>query len=333
MTLEEVCGQLRHETREGDHLALPGLCRVGARAYVARFQIGADLAARRLSEHLGGQWFPGRYSVTWQRGRESTWLLHNAALTHVQAARGACRALGIDEPPWTVGACCRALLRWVGAPQRPDRRNEALLSQGDWGYRLVAPGIYPDHRLLDLDAAYWHLLWRLPGLHPTVLRDRLIWHPVEPDAWSRWRELLVVIRDEKTVRNPLVGAMAGTAKAVRFYSRGEGRQLRPQPGPLRAAGLLVMRSTYEATGLECASSAPVYANTDCVVVPGGTRPRVWEGLGLPWSIRARGEADIQALCVYRVGDHTTGWYTGRGRWIAPPVRSPLPERLVSAEWL
>jgi hypothetical protein len=294
---------------------------------------GAQECARLLSTVLGGQWWVGRGAITWVCGRRVAWLVDPSRLQPVHEARSVLTAVGVADPPWSLGGCARGLLRHVGEPQRYSCRAEVLRDQADWGYRHVRPGTYAAAALWDLDAAYYNLLCRLPSPCLTPHPDRLIWHPLLPDARARWLDVLLAVRNCKQLRNTLVGAMCGAGEGALRYIHGERVPSKAMCGPFRAAALLVVRTCYEVAGLQVEASECHYANTDCVLLPSGAVPKLWQGLGLPFSLRAEGPADVRALCVYRCGDYQTAPY-GRGLdWQGEPMHTPLPKTLRAMQWL
>jgi hypothetical protein len=292
---------------------------------------GMGGVARALSLRGGQVWLSGSGSCCWVLGSRRVWLLREELEGVTLRARAVVEGLGVEPAP-TVGGCARALLGWVGEVRSSGADAELLMRGADWHYFRVEAGSYGGMHLLDIDSAYYQLLCRVPTPAVHVWRDGSVrFGGVSRSQLSRWWQVLDAVRGEKLLRNALVGAGVGRDDGAVVFVRGEVRTVSVHRSGWRVLGWLVVRSVYELCGAGCAEVGGVYANTDCVICDASRDPSVWQGLGVRYSERARGEAEVYGVGVYRVGEEATVWYRLGLRPLSS-VRTP-PPAVQYARWL
>lgn len=302
-----------------------------ARCFLVKPRVPAPDLARLLSYRLPGQFWPGSRAITWRCGRKSTWLLTEAALPDLSSCRGIAARLGVEDPPWTLGGICRALLKLLGAEHRPSfHMREELLAPG-WHFHLCRPGTYQGATMYDIQAAYHTILTKMPAPFPHWNDRETFWGTFRDHRQERlWMAILEALGEEKLLRNTFTGTMAGSSKRVPFWCKGEKKYVKAQFGPLRPAAWLTVRSVYELCSIAAKQTNAVYANTDCVITT-GEAPEVWERAGLRHTCKAQGLADVFAVGIYRVGEKQTLSYGAGGR--VPHAPQPDPQRWFAREWL
>lgn len=305
---------------------------LGEGALAVTYGAPAAVVACEMSRHLGGQWWPGRGSVTWLNGRQATYILDFSRVPGVEEARKLAASLGAKTRSWTVGGVARSLLAWLGEKHPHTQSSERALGGLPPAYTYCAPGRYPGQSHVDLKAAYWQALCRLPSPVVTWLADGPCWHPLPPASKARWRDLLAGVAACKPIRVALNGCMLGSDGPPVCYHKGETLRVPPRPGHLQTAAKAVVRATYELCWLQREEAGACYANTDCVVMPAGQRPAVWDSVGYAYRIEAEGEADVCSLDVYKVGDKSTLWYDRGSRIAISAHASPPPPSLTYLSW-
>ena len=296
-------GLLSPETYLWDERAIVGTPRVPTYR-----QLASELSLL----DLGGQWFVGKRSVTWVYGTQFTaYLCHPKAKAKIQKARALVHKItGEEDPPYSIPACARRGLKWVGLTQEPRGSGERLLEGVDWHYQLCRPGYYARAWLWDIRGCYYTLLCRAKSPILYLLEDEVLFDSMRGMGaeLERWRSFLHQIRAHKGMRNSLVGSMAKDGGGKYWHN---GKELIREPGfgPLRPLALWVVRIAAELTYLAALETKAVYANTDAVITEyRSAPPEIWERTGMKVKLVAAGDADIRGLGIYRVGDHETAWY-------------------------
>jgi hypothetical protein len=168
----------------------------------------------------------------------------------------------------------------------------------------------------------------------SLLRDgTVLFHRHTADEWAKWLDTLSVVRDNKLLRNALVGCSLGRSGGTPFWHNGERKLARGRHGHLRAAGLLVVRSAYELCRIAAEQTDAFYANIDSVICNECAFPHIWESVGLTVREQANGHAHICGRGIYEIGGKQTKWYSLGSRFALPEPRSPLPERLFYRQWI
>jgi len=209
--------------------------------------------------------------------------------------------------------------------------------------------------LWDVKSYYYNMISRLPSVRVSVFRNAIKFWNLRPDERARWRDVLDAVRDNKPLRNTIAGACLGSLKpSLAFTSapdkntsignRGDSPSTPNQtgtvrritvpgsPGPFRAAGLLVVRSGYELCQRQYIDTNSVYGTIDSVA-NSGTRPKVWESVGLTATIKAGGNGEICHRGSYRIGAFQTKPYATGSRIAAPKDAGEPPATLFYKKWL
>lgn len=305
---------------------------VADNALALSFRSTVSHVAQSLSERQRGQFWASPGHISCVRGRSVTYLVDWSQVENIRGARACCARLGVPTASWSLGGIGAAILRWLGPPHQLWETTERYLGGLPWGYRLCLPGSYADVVHLDMARAYYQIACRLPSIRLTWLTSGPCWHPMAPDERERWGRLLLELRDVKPLRVCLNGAMLGSSTHPSCWFAGDTLQIPIKRGPFRAAGLCVVRTCYELCWLQAQHGHAVYANTDCVTLPAGTRLDVWEGYGYLYREIARGPADIQAPDVYRIGERQTAYYTTANRLRVSYTEDPAPNALTLRCW-
>jgi len=257
---------------------------------------GWRAVARELAAALPGQ---VRASASggcaWQYGAAVLGtVIESASVAKIRRARAIVGALGANpegKPLWSLGACARACLRFVGDRQVYDERAEDILKDHPYGYHECSPGVYtaeaethlcapkrnlfdeplpygnPDYKppvtLYDVSSFYFDLLRRLPSLRVSpVSHGRVRFLPMLSDDRARWRDVLSAVADEKPLRNSIAGAAAGTLqKGTAYTSARPNRKIDPEgfaawvPGTVRIIHPPGMPGPYRAAALLVVSTA------------------------------------------------------------------------------
>lgn len=330
--------------RAGRNDALPPK-QVEEGVYIGYAPHGWGPVAADIASQLGGQGrpSPSRMSACWQLGRNVPGVIIDVKLYQsLLLAQGIVKSLVPSAPPkWSLGGCARQLFAYVGPAQEGGllsvadstwnngRRYTAggadrLLEGIEYGYHECKPGRYEYAEHYDVSGYYYNMLCRLKSLRLSVFNDGFAWDTMLPEEWERWQEVLAVVPSHKPLRNALAGAAAGATFGVDnapiAYARVAGQapvhkgdpypvyqfSLPRKEGPFRPAGLLLVRTGYEKTLLECLTNAGrvVYSNIDSVIcVP--PRVPVWDGLGFTVKSEYQGETHIRGRGSWKCGSHTT----------------------------
>lgn len=289
--------------------------------------------AEWASARLPGQWYYKERGVTWTCGSWRLWVVDAEQVPSVLEARRVASALGL-EAGWSVGSNAYAILRFLPRAQYPYKSALRLVPRGGPGYHDCCPGEYEWATMYDVRGYYFSHLERAPSLWPVLCGgDKLIWGRWRGHEEARWRRVLDAVRGAKSLRNALVGCMAGRKAGTPYYCRGVKKEWRGSAGPYRTLAHAVWRSGWELASLQSVSGGSLYTNTDCVVLLDTARPSVWEDLGFECRIEDAGVADVCSQGIYRVGQKETGWYS-RGSRFREFVPRRAPEgRLVYPQFL
>ena len=233
--------------------------------------------------------------------------------------------------------------RYVGTEPRTIR-NPAPKNLDDAATDVPNPAHKPPVVLWDVKSYYYNMISRLPSVRVSVFRNAIKFWNLRPDERARWRDVLDAVRDNKPLRNTIAGACLGSLKPSPAFTSapdkkcpGEPGTVRRiavpgSPGPFRAAGLLVVRSGYELCQRQYIDTDAVYGTIDSVA-NGGTRPKVWESVGLTATIKAGGNAEVCHRGSYRIGAFQTKPYATGSRIAAPKDAGEPPVVLFYKKWL
>lgn len=263
---------------------------------------------KELSERFGGNFFVGRGGhITWQCGRNSVKVINERNLPMIEDARDIAVQLVGDPCGWTIGSIARKLVAWIGSagdlPTTLARRNVIDC----WSFKKCNPCTMELGTMYDLDSCFFTILTRAVTLRPRFTTKGLIWTSPEDGEEQRFRELLEAVKGHKLLRNAIIGAMVGGSKSKAF-AKGKSHTFWTNRGPRVELGAAVVRTAYELTMLETNALGAVYANTDAVIVPGDVEPKIWKAAALPYKIVDRGEAVIQGIGLYKIGNTVTKAY-------------------------
>lgn len=293
--------------------------------------VGMAGVARALSESGGQVWLSGSGSCCWVVGSQRVWVLREELEGVTLGARRVLEGLGV-EPAATVGGCARRLLEWVGEVRGRGGDGRWLGADWGWHYFRVEPGTYSQASLFDIDSAYYQLLLRVPSPAVHLWSDGSVcFGGVSRRALSRWWQVLEAVRPHKLLRNALVGASVGREDGACVFVRGEAKRVHVPPSSFAPLGRLVVGTTYQLCGVAAHEVGAVYANTDCVISPQHREPSAWSELGVRFSERARGDAEVCGVGVYRVGEEATVWYRLGHRPLSRVQMPPPDGRLLG--WL
>ena len=367
-------GLIRAGVRDSNAPIQVGEAADGGAAYRCHAPQGWGAVAQEMASVLGGQGrpSPSRTGASWQCGNViGATLIDNSIYKTVQSAQAIVRSVIPGAPAkWSLGGLNRQLLRYVCDPQpygvtrgltytRPwaneySAGNADLLLVGiKYGYHECKPGRYDHAEHYDVSGFYHAIMCRLPSLKLLVVGDKIIFETMPDAEWGRWKEVVSAIGSHKPLRNAMAGTMAGQTfgvgkRAVAFARikggspehKGDRWPVRRfdlpiMPGPLRAAGLLIVRTGYEKTLSECRQNDTIYSNIDSVICKSiGTtvRSSVWEDLGFTVRNEWRGQTHIISRGNWCVGDHATENY-GDGLGSDVPVRGSLLPTVQFGNWL
>jgi len=199
--------------------------------------------------------------------------------------------------------------------------------------------------LWDVKSYYYNMISRLPSVRVSVFRNAVKFWNLRPDERARWRDVLDAVRDNKPLRNTIAGACLGSFKpSLAFTSAPDKKASTTETGtvrriavpgsagPFRAAGLLVVRSGYELCQRQYIDSNSVYGTIDSIA-NSGTRPKVWESVGLTATVKAGGNAEVCHRGSYRIGAFQTKPYATGSRIAAPKDAGEPPAILFYKKWL
>lgn len=315
---------------------------------VALAPSGWQPVALALSVLLPGAFcWPTKHGVTVSRGPDV--LIRMATPDFRQASQGAsmlARMLIGRPVPVNAGVAARHLWEWAARPDRPNYHSDMLLLRNGKvpRYHCCLPGKGDFATLHDMKRCYPQLMGRLPSLRPRVGPKGLFFVPMKPDEAARVRDLLSALDADESLRRYAWGCALGSepGSKIPLFVNGDKRLHSVPPGPFRTAALLVARSAYELCQQAAIDESAVYANTDCVIVPGCPRqgascpPECWRRAGIASSVKGAGAYDIVQYCVYACGDAVTIPYRNPIGDQGKPRRygyAPLPERQFFREWL
>lgn len=217
--------------------------------------------------------------------------------------------------PVNAGVAARHAWEWIGPRDRPNAAADvALLHRGEKipRYHSCQPGAVPYAVLHDIRRCYPQIMRRLPSLRARVTPERVFFVPFRPAERDRLADLYSAMEEDETLRRYAWGTALGgePGATIPVFVSGEKRQRAVPAGPFRSGALLVARLAWELTRAAAIETGAVYANTDCVIVPGeagavSLAPAPWRAVGIESTVKAQGPADIIRYCVYRVGDYAT----------------------------
>lgn len=284
--------------------------------------------AWELSCILGGQFWVGLGSITWTYGARCLWIADPSKEQELISARSIAHSLtGREDLPNSVAGCARAILGWVDIREtvRGTMGGDHLMHGIKWHHQHCTPMSAPRARLYDIKSCHATLLGRMPSPLVTFYgEDEVSFRPLPRVERARWRAATSAMMEHKGLRNSFVGNMVGATKGAEpracYYCKGQRRFGPTIQGPLRPAGLLVVRTAYELCAEAVEETRAIYSNQDCVITEHGEEPpRAWTRHGLRVDLRAEGEAEICSVGVYRVGKKQTKWYEAGSRHQTPSV--------------
>lgn len=278
-------------------------------------------------------WLPSNRGVTWRNGRQTVWIMAPEAVSGVLEARQVATQLGVDAG-WSVGSVASHLLRWVGPPKSSYKDRLHLAKGVKYSHIHAIPGEYPNCQHYDVSAYYYTLLGTLPCIDPEILGNgRILWPLMYDGLADRWSQVYAAIKDNKWLRNALVGCMVGRTAGRPYYFRGERRQMRGDPGPFATAGQLVVRAAFEITQIAARETDAVWSHTDAVIARDGLYPRIWTDLGFRIRKEGSGETDICNAIIYRCGLDATAYYKAGSRFLEETPLPDLAPILYHTQWL
>lgn len=310
-------------------------------ALVADWEEGStDALCQSMAGEFGGCWFPDAERITWNPcgGKKALVIVHPIALQDVLEAHQVASDLGVAIDTWSLGGIAEGLLRWIGPLPPVSARHEGIerITLNPSVYHRCQPGSYPEASLWDIDHAFWQLTERLPSLLCSVRLDgRLSWGDMG-DGASRWRDLKSRVRTVRQLRMRLHGRMLGVLQPYTYYTTAGVRKTPARWGNYANAAMLSKRAVYELTALQ-AREGGIYANTDCVALPGDREPAVWRAAGVDFKLEARGGAEFVGVGIYQIGAKKTEWFDDakgllfRGEFDCR--ESSFPDRVMFREWI
>ena len=239
------------------------------------------------------------------------------------------------QVPRNAGVAARMAWDWIGPRDRPNAAGDAaLLHNGRIPrYHSCQPGKGTVGVLHDIRRCYPQIMRRLPSLRARVTSDRVFFVPFKPDERARLADLYAAMEQDELLRRYAWGTALGGEPGAKIplFVAGEKRQHTVPAGPFRTGALLVARMAWELTRAAATETGAVYANTDCVIIPGpaSLAPAPWRAVGVESAVKASGDYDIIRYCVYRVGDYATIPYRAPVGDQSRPKRygyGPDPER-------
>ena len=274
------------------------------------------------------------HGVCWQYSRDTYWLSTEDVIRKTMEARSIVRELTGTVSGVTTGQCGGELLKWVGKAAVPQKRALEIMEGAAFGYHECTPGEYPAQQLLDLEAAYFQVLSRLPSLRFSVTsHDEIIENPMPPGELSRWREVLAAVAQCKGLRNAMWGKTLGSLSWSKHYHRGELKNVPPFAGPFQTAGLLTARVVYELCVMAAHDCDAVYAQTDGIICRDGYEPASWQRYNMRYNVKASGTADVRYQHSYRIGNAKTKWFHLEGQLRRSEPRRAIPDRLYASQFL
>lgn len=333
------------------------------RALSATYLESKDAVARELARNLPGQVQspPGDLSgLVWINGAGGPHgvIVRACNVPKVLESRRAAAAVlgGSEGLPWSIGGNARALLRWTGVsqPYSPScerlLQDHAALHDGEYrpipyGYHVCSPGVYDHCTHHDVSAYYYSMLCRVPSLRvASVTSRRIAWGGMTDQERERWYAVKDAVGACKPLRNCIAGVAAGSVRNILErpsygFCRRKGVAgvkkfpLPNRPGPLRALGLLLVRSGVELTMQESAAGDCVYSNVDCVILRGDRAAKVWEGHGFSVTNEHRGPTEICQRGAWKCGVRETVPYMEGRRDPLPVAPKLLPATIYSGMWL
>lgn len=290
--------------------------------------------ARLLSTRFGGQFWPGKASVTWCMGsRHIEYVVDRDSLRQVIPARKLCAGIGIEKPGWAIGKLARQIIRWIDSPQSGSGNCEQLI-EGRHGYYSCEPGQYDEINMFDVTGCYWQIFSLMPSMRVAFHEHarKIQFMRMEESERSRFEQVKRVFSGNKAIRNAILGAMTGGNGAAPYYCHGEKRYLHLPPGPNRAAGYVIIRTVWELTQAAAAISESVLTMVDSVCTQAFEPPSIWQDVGLTVKRAAWGPADIVRPGVYLVGDKASAGYWMGCRDYTRIPQAPAPEYQIGV-WL
>lgn len=332
-------------------------------AYAATPTIGTDrwdTIAYELASRLNGTLWPGAQGVTWVCGRDAPhgMLVNVNSLQDLKSAQNVLADMGcLPKLPWTRGRMARAALKWVCDLEKSSHRTSHIMEGAKYQYHSCKSGVYKGAKLYDVSSYHYRLLQWAPSLRVSVSPNLNVhWGPFSDHERGRFRDLLQGVEGDKLLRNSLVGCAMGGSGRTAAYMRGPGERFRADgseryrwradatahcrmmelsPSPYRGVGLIIVRSAYELCAIAARETQSVYSTADSVCTIDGSKPRVWDDLGLLTRVIGEGDADIIKNGCWRVGLRETQTYRlAEARGKIPTMRrvdvplENIPERLV-----
>lgn len=284
------------------------------------FTLGTDTAAVEVISTIPGTMIAAPNSISNVRGRLGTTGIVMEAkslpgVIHARELYGIITGLACEF--WGVPRIARALLEWAARGEPHDDSDEGMMPNCQWHHQSCPiPGRYSDLALHDVSAYYYTLLTRLRSPRVRYINMRPVFTgDLNGQERDRWRRMLLGVERHKTLRNSLVGCMAGGTATFPCYTSGGGSKpvyrfpMHKQNGPFRAAGLLIVATGNELTYKQALTNDAIYANIDCVVIPTtASLAPVWSSYGLETGVKASGKADIKRVGVWRIGGQATKNY-------------------------
>ena len=291
--------------------------------------------AKALSRAFPVQAFFSDSAVCLKRGSLTLWIIPQENKHAMLAARDCVAYLGANkgkEPPYGIGACCRQLIEWLGAEQQTEDFS-ALMAE-DTQYKAAIVGYYPGmYYYADLKGAYWQIVGAMPSPFVYETKKGPKFAKAAPEIAARWERLKEQCAGCKPLRLSMVGRMLGGNAARCFINgipqagRGIGKgKLSPAARLAILAVSELARAAFESTPGAC------YANLDCIVSE-EERIAVFDKYGLKYGLKYHGDADIQGVGAYRIGEYESGLYNPEPdatRLNFYRAQEPRPELI---EWL
>ena len=300
-----------------------------------------------LSVEGPGVWFWSSIATACVRGRMVDYWVAADDLPAIERAREVaadCSGYDLREFGYSYGSIARRLTEWLDIRQGSGDVPLGMLPE--WHYQRARPGYYRNMRLFDMRSAYWQLAARArsPLLHWQPEKARLDWLSVPNRAESRWRDMLQVVGAHKALRLAVIGVAAtgwrdplSRSAVRRALSGGRVVEVPLERGSLQPLACATVRVAYELSQMQgrrpyCVSP---YVNADCVALPDGHRPEVWDSCGIEYAEKGAGDLDVRGVGVYSIGGVETkpfrNWNDLRilhGK-VAPQVAPVLCERFLS----
>jgi hypothetical protein len=279
-----------------------------------------------------GQWWLGANGLTCPSGKRgvhicATFTGHGLKKKPLPpliiSAREITKAVTKKECYGSIASCARALLRWTGLDLRYRREAEDLFRNGRWHYYKCLPGQYKKANYFDVKSCYYSIISRLPSPYMWIDFNecRIVFDPLPVEGARRWKKLIASVKGHKLLRNTLSGCMGGSAwkgkpgKAI-FFCNGKEYFKRMGLGPLPCAQMLTVRTEWELCSVAVEQSNALYAITDSVITLDDKPPPIWIDAGFTVNKEHSGDADIQAIAKYKIGDKETEEYKESMKWFS-----------------